>query len=82
MEFILHEVDRNGNPIKAPETINLEVTKEEYERELEIFCDCDYLENHPKESPKYVESAKIPKIGKVNHHGWICPGCKKYTQVG
>ena len=41
-----------------------------------LFCKCDYFEKHPNINPEYVEHYKG-----VNH-GWICPKCKHFVQIG
>ena len=56
---------------------DLGITQEEFEREMQIYCDCD-----EPEAPYYVDYARIPNVGVVDHHGWICKRCGKYAQVG
>ena len=56
---------------------NLGITKEDLEREMAIFCDCE-----KPGDVHYVEGWFVPKIGYVDHHGWICDNCRKYVQVG
>ena len=54
----------------------MDITKEELEEYEALFCECHYLEQHPNSNAEYVE-----KYNGVNH-GWICPKCKKFTQIG
>ena len=75
MKFTLTETDINGNPINTTE-IDLDVTEKEMEEYNNLFCKCDYLEKHPNINAEYVEHYKG-----VNH-GWICPKCKHFVQIG
>ena len=69
-------------------TLNLEdyLSEEEiklFEEEQKLFCECDYLTNHPEESAKYVEAGyEVEGVGVCHNHGWICPGCGKFVQLG
>ena len=73
MKIKLIETDINGNEIGETE---IDITKEELEEYEALFCECHYLEQHPNSNAEYVE-----KYNGVNH-GWICPKCKKFTQIG
>lgn len=75
MKFTLRQVDLDGNEIETTE-IDLDTTKEEMEQFGNLFCKCGYLEKHPDLHPEYVEN-----YNNVSH-GWICPSCKKYVQIG
>ena len=72
MKIKLIETDINGNDAKKFNYF----TKEELEEYEALFCECHYLEQHPNSNAEYVE-----KYNGVNH-GWICPKCKKFTQIG
>lgn len=69
-------------------TIDLEdyLTEKEielFEEEQKLFCDCDYLTEHPEEHAEYVEAGhEVEGVGICNKHGWICPGCGKFVQIG
>lgn len=73
MKITLTEVDLNGNEIGTTE---VETTQEKLNAYRELFCECDYLEKHPNVCTIYVKNYKG-----VNH-GYICPKCKKFTQIG
>lgn len=75
MKFSLTEVDLNGNKIGTT-TIDMNITEKELEEYQNIWCDCDYLEKHPEKNAEYIENY----LG--TSHGWICPNCKKYVQIG
>ena len=75
MKIKLTEVDINGNKIGTTE-LDMDVTQEEIDAYNELFCECDYLEKHPNLNARYVENYKGVS------HGWICPKCKKFTQIG
>ena len=47
-------------------------TKEEQEEEQKLWCQCGY----EGEDTTYVENYLGVR------HGWICPKCKKYVQIG
>ena len=66
-------------------TFNLEalgISTEELERELAVYCDCEYLESEEgkKDSAIYKPDGKI-HLG-VKKHGWLCPKCNKFVQIG
>lgn len=71
----LTEVDDKGKPIGVTD-INTSFTEQELDEYKELFCKCDYLEKHPKLNPEYVENYNGIS------HGWICPKCKKFIQIG
>lgn len=75
MKITLTEVDLNGNEIGTTE-LDMEITQEEIDAYSKLFCECDYLEKHPNSSTIYVKNYKG-----VNH-GYICPKCKKFSQIG
>lgn len=75
MKFTLKQVDINGNEIETTE-IDMDVTQEEMDEYNNLFCECDYLKKHPKINAKYVENYNGVS------HGWICPKCKKFVQIG
>lgn len=75
MKFTLTEVDQNGNKIETTE-LDMDITQEELDEYSKLFCKCDYLEKHPNENPIYVENYNSVS------HGWICPHCKKFVQIG
>lgn len=56
---------------------------EAFEKEQELFCDCGYLDEHPNENPIYVEKGhEVEGVGVCQKHGWICPNCNKFVQIG
>lgn len=75
MKFTLTEVDQNGNKIETTE-LNMDITQEELDEYSKLFCKCDYLEKHPNINAEYVEHYKDVS------HGWICPKCKHFVQIG
>ena len=75
MKFTLTEIDDKGNKIGVSE-LDLDATEKEIEEYDKLFCKCDYLKKHPDEKPKYVENHKG-----INH-GWICPKCNLFIQIG
>lgn len=75
MKVTLTQVDINGNKITDHE-IETSITEKEWEEYGKLFCDCNYLETHPNVNAEYVEHYKGVS------HGWICPKCKKFTQIG
>ena len=83
MNIEVQEVDIHGNPIGKNEKVSLDISKKDIEKEMKIYCDCGYLEEKdPVLQPKYVTKKKIKDVGWVHHHGWVCPKCGKYVQVG
>ena len=83
MDFNVQMVDAHGEPVGDAKTVSLNMSEEDLEKEMKIYCDCGYLEEkNPVLQPKYVTRKKIKDVGWVNHHGWICPKCGKYVQVG
>ena len=50
------------------------------EEEKKIFCECDYLENNPHASANYKPDG-VSHLG-VTKHGWLCPKCNKFVQIG
>ena len=69
--------DENGNITESDIQLDLTPEEEEFFKESEkLYCKCDYLEKHPRANEKYVENYKG-----VNN-GYICPGCKKFIQIG
>lgn len=75
MKFTITERDINDKPIKTTK-IELDATEEEIREYNDLFCKCNYLENHPNINAEYVEHYKG-----VNH-GWLCPCCKLFIQIG
>jgi len=73
MSFMLRQVDLNGNVIG---TTKIDMDKEEVKEFCNLFCDCKYLENNPDSDAIYVENYNGVS------HGWICPKCKKFVQIG
>lgn len=57
-------------------TANVDITEEELNKYEDLICKCNYLETHSNAQPKYVKNY----LGVS--HGWICPHCKKYVQIG
>ena len=55
---------------------DLGITKEEWEAEMALYCDCD----EPDESPKYKPDG-ISLMG-CTKHGWVCRKCNKFVQIG
>lgn len=83
----LMEFDANGElvPVETHELKNFKpwesegITEEEYfEREASLFCDCE----EESEYTEYVDGTTIPGIGYVDKHGYICPKCGRYVQIG
>ncbi len=75
MVFHLTQVDTKGKTIGVTD-IDMDVTGEELKEYNNLFCECDYLEKHPKLNPEYVKNYNGVS------HGWICPKCKKFVQIG
>lgn len=75
MKINVTETDIKGNPINTTE-LDLDITQEELEEYGKLFCSCNYLKKHPNIYPEYVEHYKNVS------HGWICPKCKKFVQIG
>lgn len=74
MEFNV-KIEENGQITETK--VNLKgYTEKDLEKEQALYCSCDYLEKHPEKRSEYVKN----HLG-VNH-GWICPSCKKFTQIG
>ena len=62
-------------------TISLDelgISQERLEEELKIYCDCDEEQG----DLTYTNGTTIEGVGFVGHHGWLCPKCHKYVQVG
>lgn len=75
MEFSLR-IERADGKIEETK-VNLKgVTEEDLKAYEEKWCECNYLDTHPNAQAKYVENY----LGE--RHGWICPSCKKFTQIG
>ena len=75
MEFSLR-IERTDGEVEETK-VNLKgVTEEDLKAYNEKWCECDYLATHPNAQTKYVENY----LGE--RHGWICPSCKKFTQIG
>ena len=72
MEITLTEVDLKGNKIGETK-IDMDVTKEEMKEYDALFCKC---KNPNHDNAKYVENYMGVS------HGWICPKCKKFLQIG
>lgn len=70
-------------------TFNLEelgISTEEWnamvEAEEAVYCDCGYLEeNKGKEEPAIFKPDGQIHLG-VRKHGWLCPRCNKFVQIG
>lgn len=75
MVIHLTEVDDKGKTIGVT-NIEMDVTEKEMEEYDNLVCKCDYLEKHPKSNPEYVKNYNGVS------HGWICPKCKKFIQIG
>lgn len=75
MKIKLTEVDINGNEIETTE-LDMDITQEEMDAYNDLFCECDYLEKHPNVCTKYVTNYMGVS------HGYICPKCKKFNQIG
>lgn len=75
MVIHLKEVDDKGKTIEITD-IEMDIKEKEFEEYNNLFCKCDYLEKHPKLNSEYVRNYKGVS------HGWICPKCKKITQIG
>lgn len=74
MEFNV-KIEENGQITETK--VNLKgYTEKDLQKENALYCSCNYLENNPGINSIYVEN----HLG-VNH-GWICPSCKKFTQIG
>lgn len=71
MKFKVTQTDIHGNVIDVS-TIDVDVTEEELEEEMKLYCSCDEIDDNPQ----YVEN----HLG-VNH-GYICRRCKKFIQIG
>lgn len=84
MKFKLQQTDIHGNPIGEPTELDIDITEEEWKKDHQLFCSCGYLEEeNPQDVPEYTESAYIKEINEyVNKHGWLCPRCQKYVQIG
>ena len=60
----------------------LGISKEEWEAEMAVYCDCGYLEeNKCKEEPAIFKPDGQVHLG-VKKHGWLCPRCNKFVQIG
>lgn len=81
MKFSVTQTDTQGNPLETVE-LDIDMSNEELQRELMIYCTCGYLDENPDDTAVYTEGAVIEGVGPVNHHGWLCPKCGKYVQVG
>ena len=75
MEIKLKEVDINGKTLGITK-INVDITEKELKEYDKLFCKCTYLKENPNSNPKYVENYKGVS------HGWICPKCKNFVQIG
>lgn len=77
MQFTLTQVSADDpNKVIDTTTVDLDITEEDMVAYEKLFCDCGYLDTHPQMNAIYVEN----HMG-VNH-GWICPKCKKFVQIG
>ena len=76
MEITLKRVDFETDKVLETTQVNVDYTQEEMRAYEDLFCKCNFLENNPKKTPKYVENYNGVS------HGWICPKCKKFTQIG
>ena len=76
------KIEKSNNVVDEVVTIDFSKMSTQwrkmFEEEMKIYCDC----KKPDDSPYYVEKHKIKGVGMVNHHGWVCHKCDKYTQVG
>lgn len=75
LKIKLTEVDSKGNEIETT-SIKINLTKKELKEYQKLYCECNYLEKHQEELPEYVENYNGVS------HGWICPKCKKFIQIG
>ncbi len=55
------------------------MTDREWEVWEKLWCTCDDKE---EDAPFYVDSWDVPDVGFIDHHGWVCPRCKRYVQLG
>lgn len=76
MQFTLNEVDFKTGEVLETTQVEMDYSKEELEAFYDLFCECDYLDNNPKVQPKFVTNYKGVS------HGWICPKCRKFVQIG
>ena len=68
-------------PVVKSFTVSLDklgISQERLDEELKIYCDCDGKQG----DPIYTNGTTIKGVGFVDHHGWLCPKCHKYVQVG
>ena len=76
MKFSLTEVDIKTNEEIRTTELEIDITQEELDEYSKLFCNCNYLQEHPNKQAEYVEHYKGVS------HGWICPKCKKFVQIG
>ena len=77
MKFTLTQVSADDtNKIIGTTTLDIGITEEELEEYEKLFCECGYLDKHPNVHATYMED----HLGV--DHGWICPNCKKFVQIG
>ena len=79
MKMKINLVDNNEKSEPEVITVNLKdlgITKKDLEEYKKLFCKCNYLKENPNIPVEYVENY----LG-VNH-GYICPKCKKFVQIG
>ena len=70
--FIRYNYRKERNKIGETK-IDMDVTKEEMKEYDALFCKC---KNPNHDNAKYVENYMGVS------HGWICPKCKKFLQIG
>lgn len=76
MKFTLTQIDIETNKKIATTELDMNITEKEMNEYSQLWCDCNYLKSNPDKQPKYVENYKGVS------HGWICPKCKKFIQIG
>lgn len=76
MKLSLTEVDIETKKEIRTIEFDVDISQKELDEYGKLFCDCKYLKEHPNKQPEYVEHYKGVS------HGWICPKCEKFVQIG
>ena len=73
MDFVTNE---DGSISCTFDPAELGYSKEEWDAEMALYCDCDEPDEEPGYKPDGVDHLGCTK------HGWICRKCGKFVQIG
>ena len=68
-----YDPEMGGTPISIEE---LGITEEQWKAYMDLFCNCEEPDDHPRYKPDGVDLMGCTK------HGWVCRKCNKFVQIG